>query len=136
MGSPIEQIVAMTKANGRLAAKLAEIARSGGQDCAQIGSKAAATFVDQWKAIKPGTVASFRSDDVMRLFGEIEQSREVSLDRVKAAFDEWQGSWKDLLSQVGDQQPWFLSQDKAPAAAAPEKAKAPPRAASKKTETA
>lgn len=55
------------------ALKFAEIARSGGEDYAQIGSKAATLFVDQFKELKPGTVPSFRSDAVTSLLGEVKE---------------------------------------------------------------
>src|SRR3546814_18538612 len=62
MSYPLDQITALAKANGELVLKFAEIARSGGEEYAQIGSKAATLFVDQFKELKPGTVPSFKSE--------------------------------------------------------------------------
>jgi len=141
MSYPLDQITTLAKANGELFLRFAEIARSGGEEYAQIGSKAATLFVDQLKELKPGTVPSFRSDAVTSLLGEVEKSREASVSNIKAAVDDWQGSWKDLLSQVAGQQEltntfqtWFQPltrqvsvaepEAKAPAAPAPAPAKA------------
>lgn len=145
MSYPLDQITALAKANGELVLKFAEIARSGGEEYAQIGSKAATLFVDQLKELKPGTVPSFRSDAVTSLFAEAEKSREASVGKLKAAIDEWQGSWKDLFSQATSQQEltgtiqaWFQPLLKK-SAAEPEKAKvpaAPVRVPAKATETA
>lgn len=132
MSYPLDQITALAKANGELVLKFAEIARSGGEQYARIGSKAATLFVDRLKALKPGTVPSFRSDAVTSLFGEVEKSREASVGKLKAAIDEWQGSWKDLLSQAtskqeltGTIQAWFQPLAKQVSVAEPEKAKVP-----------
>ncbi|MCF8710106.1 hypothetical protein [Rhizorhapis sp. SPR117] len=129
MSYPLDQITALAKANGELVLKFAEIARTGGEDYAQIGSKAATLFADQLKELKPGTVPSFKSEAVTSLFGEVEKSREASVGKIKAAVDEWQDSWKDLLSQATNQQEltdtiqtWFQPLLKTPAAE-PEKAK-------------
>ncbi|MBO9378748.1 hypothetical protein GG804_18420 [Sphingomonas histidinilytica] len=104
MSYPLDQITALARANGELALKFAEIARAGGEECAQIGSKAAALFVDQLKELKPGTVPSLKSEAVTSMFNEAEKSREMAATKFKAAIDEWQGSWKDLLSQATNQQ--------------------------------
>lgn len=132
MSYPLDQITALAKTNGELVLKFVEIARSGGEEYAQIGSKAATLFVDQLKELKPGTVPSFKSEAVTSLFGEVEKSREASVSKIKAAVDEWQGSWKDLLSQTTNQQElsnafrtWFQPLTKQVSAAEPEKAKAP-----------
>ncbi|AHE53559.1 MULTISPECIES: hypothetical protein [Sphingomonadaceae] len=132
MTYPLDQITALARANGELVLKFAEIARTGGEDYAQIGSKATTLFVDQLKELKPGTVPAFRSDGFTSLLGEMEKSREASMSKIKAAVEAWQGSWKDLLSQATGPQEltdsfrtWF--QPSAPVAK-PEKANVPPPA--------
>jgi hypothetical protein len=142
MSYPVEQILALTRVIGQFALKLAEIARTAGQDYAQTGAKATAAFVEQFKELKPGTVPAFNGEGISGLFGDLEKSREESLAKAKAAFDEWQGSYKDLLSQGTGQkeltdavQSWFQPLLKT-FAAEPEKAKAPARAPAKTPETA
>jgi hypothetical protein len=114
MTYPLDQIVALAEANGRFFFKLTNIAQSAGEDYARIGNKAATAIVDQFKQMKPGTVPIFKSDDANILVGEAEQSREASLAKLNAAFDEWRGCCKDALSQTVDQdemtravQRWF-----------------------------
>jgi hypothetical protein len=132
MSYPLDQITALAKANGELVLKFADIARTGAEDYAQIGSKAATLFVDQLKELKPGTAPSFRSEAVTSLLSEAEKSREVSVGKLKTAIDEWQSSWKDLLSQATNQQQltdtihtWFQPLAKQVSVAEPEKAKVP-----------
>lgn len=135
MSYPLDQFTALAKANGDLVLRFADIARASGEECAQIGRKAATLFVDQLKELKPGKVPSVTSDAVTSLFSEAEKSREAAASKVKAAIDEWQGSWKDLLSQSTSQQQltdtmqvWFrpLAGTWAPGAAKPGEASPAP----------
>src|SRR3546814_13424009 len=92
MSYPLDQITALAKANGELVLKFAEIARSGGEEYAQIGSKAATLFVDQFKELKPGTVPSFKSEAVTSLFGEVEkrsEERRVGKEGVSTCSCRW-----------------------------------------------
>jgi hypothetical protein len=132
MSTPLDQITALAKANGELVLKFAAIAQSGGEEYARIGSKAAALFIDQLKELKPGTVPSFRSEAATSLFSEVEKSREASVGKLKVAIDEWQGSWKDLLSQATNPQEltdtvraWFQPLARQASVTEPEKAKVP-----------
>lgn len=134
MTYPIDQIVALTKANGQLALKLADIARTAGEDYAQIGGKAVAAFADQCKALKPMTAPAFGGEAVSGLFGEMEKSREASLARTKAAFDEWQDRCRHVFADAdaprelaNGVQRWFQPFLMAETASA----KAPPRAPAK-----
>ncbi|MAM37715.1 hypothetical protein ACGGKE_18235 (plasmid) [Sphingobium naphthae] len=132
MSYPLDQITALARANGDLVLKFAEIARTDGENYAQIGSKAVTLFVDQLKEFKPGTVPAFRSEAVTSLLNEVEKSREASVGKLKAAIGEWQVSWKDLLSQATDQQEltdsvqaWFQLVTKPASVAEPEQAQVP-----------
>lgn len=129
MTYPFDQITSLGKANGQLVVALAGIARDNAETYAQISGKAATAMFEQFKGLKPGAPPSFSSEPVTGLFGEIEKSREASVAKTKAAFDEWQGCCKDVLSQVagGQQdlaqsvQTWFQPLFK-PFATEPEKA--------------
>ncbi|WP_404477680.1 hypothetical protein [Novosphingobium sp. BL-52-GroH] len=114
MSYPVDQYTALAKANGQFLLKLTEIARVSGENYAQLGGKAVATYLDQLKELKPGSVPSLASGGVTGLFSEVEKSREASLGKIKAAFDEWQGCCQGVLSQVaspqeltGAVQAWF-----------------------------
>lgn len=142
MSYPVDQIVALAKANGQFVLKLAEIARMGGEEYMRIGSKVAAGLVDDLKDIRPGTVPAFQSGNVTGLIGEIDKSRDEAVARMKSAFVEWEGACKDALSQVTDQQKlmdaaqvWFQPLLKMPSTG-PDKAKAPTRTAAKTAEAA
>lgn len=142
MSYPIDQILALAKANGQFAIRLTEIARETGEDYAQLGTRATASFFEQFKELKPGTFPAFTSEGASNLVGDIEKSREEWLAKAKAAFDEWQGSYKDLLSKGAGQQEltqtvkaWFQPLLKV-ITPEPEPAKATVRAPAKATEAA
>lgn len=147
MTSPFEQIASLGKANGQLAVTLASIARDNAETYAKISGQAATAIFDQFKELKPGVVPSFSSEPITGLFGEIEKSREASVAKTKAAFEEWQGCCKDVLSEAagGQQdltqsvQSWFQPLFKPIATEQEKAAKVPapaPRTPAKPAETA
>lgn len=117
MSYPVDQIIALTKANGQFLLKLAEITRSVGADYAGIGRQGFASAVDQIKAFEPGKVPSLSGTPTATILAEIEKSRDAAAEKAKAAFEEWQGVWQDALSGTGPQEasdafqkliaPWF-----------------------------
>jgi len=102
MTFPVDQFVKLTRANGQFALKLAEIARSGGEDYLRIGSKAVSGLVDQTSSAAPGTTPMANGAGGVTILSEIEQSRKAAVAKTKAAFDDWQGAWKDVWSAGGD----------------------------------
>lgn len=142
MSYPVDQFTALAKANGQFLLKLTEIARVSGENYAQLGGKAVATYFDQLKELKPGSVPSFASEGVTGLFSDVEKSREASLGEIKSAFDEWQGCCKEVLSQAanpqeltGAVQAWFQPLLTI-SASGPEKVKAPTGQTAKAAEPA
>lgn len=109
MTYPIDQIIALARANGELALKLAEIARSAGEQYLQIGSKATAAVADQVKDVKPGAVPTFNSEEARNLFAEIEKNRQAALTEARSALTEWQGSYTALFTDASNQQELFNS---------------------------
>lgn len=140
MTFPVDQFVKLTRANGQFALKLAEIARTGGEDYLRIGSKAVSGLVDQARSAAPGTTPMANGAGGVTVLSEIEQSREDAVAKTKAAFDDWQGAWKDVWSAGGDPkgaidafqtltQPW-LKVFTAPKKATPEAPAKPAKAQS------
>lgn len=99
MTTPVEQMMSLMQANGQFLLKMAEITRSSGAEGARIGSKAAATFVDQFKASKPGMAPTFRNEGTSEILGEIEKVREATLEQVKDAFEEWREVWTKAVAE-------------------------------------
>ncbi|CAN5206691.1 hypothetical protein BH10PSE13_BH10PSE13_00510 [soil metagenome] len=102
MTFPVDQFVKLTQANGQFALKLAEIARAGGEDYLRIGSKAVSGLAEQARAATPGATPRADGAGGVNLLSEIEQSREATVAKTKAAFDDWQGAWKDVWSTAAD----------------------------------
>ncbi len=100
MTYPVDQIVNLLKANGQLALKLAEIARTSGEEYLQIGSKAANGFAGQIQDIKPGQFPGFKSEAGTAILSDLEKSREETLLKVKTAVEDWQSTWKDVVSDT------------------------------------
>ena len=139
MTSPIDQMTKLTQANGKFMMKLAEISGEGGEACAQIGSKTAAAFADQMKSFKPGETTILKNDLAAPFFQEMENVREHTLEKYKAAFEEWQDTWTKAWQEMPEKLdvsesfkklfPWFPAETPAP------KPKPAPRTASKTTES-
>ncbi|MFW2828386.1 hypothetical protein [Sphingomonas sp. ID0503] len=104
MTYPIDQIVALAKANGQLALKFAEIARTAGEQYLQVGSKATAALADQVKDAKPGAVPSFNSEEATNLLAEIEKNRQAALTEARTALTQWQDSYRTLFADASSQQ--------------------------------
>ncbi len=113
MTYPFDQISTLAKANGQLALALAQIARDSTETYAQIGGKAATAVFDQIKALKPGTAPAFSSEPLTGLLGAFEKDREASLAKVRAAFDEWQGVYREAVSQAAAGQQEFVDSARA-----------------------
>lgn len=119
MSYPVDQIVTLTKANGQLLSRLAEIAKAVGEDYAGIGKQELAGAVDRFKAIEPGKLPTFFGGSSAELFAEIQKTQEAAAGKVKAAFEEWQAIWKDTITNAGSENvigsfqklitPWFGS---------------------------
>lgn len=147
MTYPFDQFSALGKAHGQFVSALAQIARENGEHYAQISGKAAASLFEQLKDLKPGAVPKFDSEPVTSLFGEIEKSREVSLEKIKSAYDDWQGACQGVFSEAVTGQQQLTGQAQAwlqplinPGVADAEKAAAKPagaaRPSAKSAETA
>lgn len=101
MTYPLDQIILLAKANGQLMLKLADISRTSSQQYAQIGTKAASQVADRLKALQPGQVPAFATEGAEHILGDIQKVREETLGKVQGVFEEWQGSWSQLLSSDG-----------------------------------
>ena len=104
MTYPVDQILHLMKANGQFMLKLADITRSSGQECAQIGTKAASEFANRFKTLQPGKVPGFDSEGAQQILGDMQKVREETLGQVRGVFEEWQGAWSQLLSTDGHKQ--------------------------------
>lgn len=139
MTYPVDQIITLSKANGQLLLKFAEIARSLGEDYAGIGEQGLTAAIDQVKTIEPGKLPSFSPVPATTLLSALEKSREAAAGKAKAAFEEWQAVWKEAFAAEGPQEavaafqkliaPWIKEAEKS-ARAAPEAAPSPAPAAS------
>lgn len=140
MTYPVDQIVSLVKANGQLALNLANIARASGEECLQISGKVASDFAGEFKDFKPGQYPVLKGEAGTALFSNLEKNREETLAKVQAAFEEWQSTWKDVVSDTtGSEelagkfqdllQPWSgMFSKAAETATPPEKPKAPDKA--------
>ncbi|EQB16744.1 MULTISPECIES: hypothetical protein [Sphingobium] len=113
MTYPFDQFSALGKAHGQFVAALAQIARESGEHYAQISGKAAASLFEQFKDLKPGAVPNFDSEPLTSLFGEVEKSREASLEKIKSAYDDWQGACQDVFSETARGQQDLVEQAQA-----------------------
>ena len=104
MTYPVDQLLLLMKANGHFMLKLADITRSSGQECAQIGTKVAFGFADRFKALQPGKVSAFDTEGPQNILSDMQKVREKTLGQVQDVFEEWQGAWSQLLSADGQKQ--------------------------------
>lgn len=74
---PVDRIVDLLKANGQRALKLAEIARTSGEEYLQLSCKIASGFLGQVQEIKPGQSPGFKSKAGASILSEIEKIRET-----------------------------------------------------------
>jgi len=100
MTFPVDRIVDLLQANAQLVLKLAEIARTSGEEYLQISGKAASGFLGQVQEIKPGQFPGFKSEAGASIMSELEKSRGDTLSRVKTAVEDWQSNWKDVISDT------------------------------------
>lgn len=126
MSYPVDQFAALARANFTLMLKLAEVARSAGQESLQIGNRAAGSFAAE--ARSSVAKATGNSDGVSgeqstgaAIFSDMEQVRDHMLTGTRSAFEEWQQTWKDVASSSAGQgggdafaaqfKPWFGQSD-------------------------
>lgn len=104
MTYPFDQIGSVGKANGQFAAALAQVARESAEAYVHIGGKTAALAVDRIKDLKPGSIPAFNAEQITSLFGELEKHREAAANRIRTAFEDWQGHWKEAFSEAAGAQ--------------------------------
>lgn len=102
MTFPIDQFMSLARANGQLALKLAEIARTAGEDYLRLGSKTMSGLVDQTGTAASGMVSPANSEAGATILAELEQSREAAVAKSKAAFEDWQAACKDVWASAAD----------------------------------
>ncbi len=138
MTYPVDQLTALAKANLNLALKLADVARAGGQESLQLGSKAVGGFAEEARSamtVANGTAQGgdkSAADKNAALLSEFEKVREQMIAQTKAAFGEWQQAWSDAFTASGAKtgdtfaglfKPWFAIPTGTPAATSATKAK-------------
>lgn len=147
MTYPIDQLAGLAKANGQFLMKLADIMRSNGESCARLGTKTATEITDHFKTMTPGKAPEAKTEMAKEIVGEMEAMRDATLEKTKAAFEEWQQCWGDVWNELSDQKQFGANLDhfktllgswgKAAEAVKPTaKPKAAPRAATKPADEA
>ncbi|MDE1918604.1 MAG: hypothetical protein KGJ57_13810 [Sphingomonadales bacterium] len=107
MAVTFETFVDLAKANGEFATKVAQIARSGGEDYVRIVKQMTLGLVDQVKAIEPGSLPKIQTEGSVEALAEINKGREEAVAKTKAAFEELQDAWKGVLGQTANPQAGF-----------------------------
>lgn len=102
MTYPIEQFVTLARANGQLALGLAEIARTGGTQCAEIGRKSFTDALGQFKGLEPGKFPKFSDASARETLAGLEAYRDEALAGTRQAFEEWQAAWAAAFAQTSD----------------------------------
>jgi hypothetical protein len=100
MSYPIDQLTALTKANFDLALRLGGIARIGGQEMVQAGSKMTNGFAEDARAAllqatgKGGGTAAEAPGKVAAVLADQEQVRAHVLADTRTAVEDWQRAWQ------------------------------------------
>ena len=97
MTYPVDQLVALAKANGHLALRLADIMRTTGEEFLSTSNKARSSALDHLKDSKLGAFPVLNGDSTSSAWREMEKSREEALAQTRAAFSEWQDKYRELL---------------------------------------
>ncbi|WP_454887497.1 hypothetical protein [Sphingomonas oryzagri] len=115
-------MTALAKANLSLALKLADVARVGGQESLQLGSRAVGGFAEEARSSLARTTGGDQGDSkpiagkAASLLSEAETIREHIVGQTRAALEEWQKAWSDTLvfpgttggdALAGLFKPWF-----------------------------
>ena len=103
MTYPIDQLTGLAQANSQFLLKLADIMRKNGESCAQLGTKAASEITDHFKKATPGKTPELKSDLAKGVLQEMEAMRDATLEKTKAAFEEWQQNWGQVWGELSDQ---------------------------------
>jgi hypothetical protein len=99
MAYPLDQLMALAKANLDLSLRLAEIARRSGLDSLQAAAKAASAFGEtNWLDTDVAKKTSALSEKGSNLFGEAGQIREQMVADTKTAFEQWQQALKTAFT--------------------------------------
>ena len=98
MPGPIDPFLTLAQANGKFLLKLAEIGRSIGEDYAAIGKQSFASVAEQIRTVQPGQIPQFVAPT--EFLPDIEKRQRYAAEKAKTAYEDWQATWKDVVSKV------------------------------------
>ena len=122
MSQPLDNVLALTQANMRLALKLAETWRESGQKIIEIGGRGASEVAAETRAaiskrVEGGVVSLPGTGPMQDYLGELETLRVGTAEKVEEAVADWRNSLSSTVSSSLDAtgatpfdslfKPWF-----------------------------